>query len=77
MMMVILAQVASLGFYRAALNARRGLVARQVSVRPSVKHTWIVTNGRKIRPDFYTIRSGNGPPFRRSATPKVLSAIPK
>jgi len=48
-------------FYRAACNCRRGTVMRFLSVCPSVclsvcqtRDLW--QNGRKIGPDFYTIR---------------------
>ena len=47
------------------MQCRRGLAMRILSVRPSVcpSHACIVTNGRKICPDFYTIRKNIYPSF--------------
>jgi len=57
-------------FLPRCMKCRRGLAMRilsvRLSVRPSVCHTrdpW--QTGRKIGPDFYTIRKNNYPSFLR------------
>ena len=55
------------------MECRRGLAMRKLFVRPSVRQArGLWQNGRKICPDFYTIRKINGwwgrPIFARSAS---------
>jgi len=45
-------------FLPRCMQCRRGIAMRILSVRPSVCHTRVLwQNGRKICPDFYTIRT--------------------
>ena len=53
-------------FLPRCMKCRRGIAMRILSVCPSVRHTrdpW--QNGRKIGPDFYTVRKNIYPSFLR------------
>ena len=55
-LMPILVRSSSLKFLPRCMECRRGLAMRFLSVRPSVKRVHCDKNGRKICPDFYTMR---------------------